>query len=110
MSTMNIPALTGAYIDTSAFHADVQYIESLWQRIPINGIDLPIIDIGQGEPLVFVQSSNTSNLSMPGKSAPSANRGASFSIDARKTVPASSAWRNAPRNSCTYSTPWDWKR
>ncbi|TMF47884.1 MAG: alpha/beta hydrolase [Chloroflexi bacterium] len=51
---MNIPALTGAYIDTSAFHADVQYIESLWQRIPINGIDLPIIDIGQGEPLVFV--------------------------------------------------------
>ena len=54
MSTMNIPALTGAYIDTSAFHADVQYIESLWQRIPINGIDLPIIDIGQGEPLVFV--------------------------------------------------------
>jgi len=54
MSTMNIPAPTGAYIDTSAFHADVQYIESLWQRIPINGIDLPIIDIGQGEPLVFV--------------------------------------------------------
>src|SRR5947207_15813523 len=54
MSTMNIPAPTGAYIDTSAFHADVQYIESLWQRIPINGIDLPMIDIGRGEPLVFV--------------------------------------------------------
>ncbi len=54
MSTMNIPAPTGAYVDTSAFHADVQYIESLWQRIPINGIDLPIIDTGQGEPLVFV--------------------------------------------------------
>ncbi len=54
MSTMNMPAPTEAYIDTSAFHADVQYIESLWQRIPINGIDLPIIDIGQGEPLVFV--------------------------------------------------------
>src|SRR3984893_18637540 len=54
MSAMNIPAPTGAYIDTSAFHADVQYIESHWQRIPINGIDLPIIDIGQGEPLVFV--------------------------------------------------------
>src|ERR1700694_2040701 len=54
MSAMNIPAPIGAYIDTSAFHADVQYIESLWQRIPINGVDLPIIDIGQGEPLVFV--------------------------------------------------------
>jgi pimeloyl-ACP methyl ester carboxylesterase len=41
-------------IDAATFHADVQYIESLWQRRTINGVDMPIIDIGEGEPLVFV--------------------------------------------------------
>ncbi len=34
--------------------ADVDYIESLWQRMPIDGTDLPMIDIGRGDPLVFV--------------------------------------------------------
>lgn len=41
-------------IDAATFRADVQYIESLWQRRTINGVDMPIIDIGEGEPLVFV--------------------------------------------------------
>ena len=41
-------------IDEHTFHTDVQYIESLWQRTPIGPLDMPIIDIGQGEPLVFV--------------------------------------------------------
>ncbi len=41
-------------IDAATFHADVQYIESLWQRRTINGVDMPVIDIGAGEPLVFV--------------------------------------------------------
>ena len=41
-------------IDENTFHADVQYIESLWQRTPIGPLDMPLIDIGQGEPLVFV--------------------------------------------------------
>src|SRR5205085_9717489 len=45
---------TSADIDGATFHADVQYIESLWQRMPIGDVDMPIIDIGQGEPLVFV--------------------------------------------------------
>lgn len=43
-----------SYIDDDTFHADVQYIESLWQRTSIGSIDVPLIDIGQGEPLVFV--------------------------------------------------------
>ena len=51
---MSSPALTGAYVDASTFHADVQYLEALWRRIPVGDIDLPVIDIGEGEPLVFV--------------------------------------------------------
>lgn len=41
-------------IDESTFHADVDYIESLWQRRKIGDVDMPIIDIGTGKPLVFV--------------------------------------------------------
>jgi pimeloyl-ACP methyl ester carboxylesterase len=41
-------------IDDATFHADVRYIESLWQRRPIDGLDLPLIDIGTGEPLVCI--------------------------------------------------------
>ena len=44
----------GLEVDEAAFHADVQYIESLWRRRAIGSIDLPVIDKGQGEPLVFV--------------------------------------------------------
>lgn len=43
-----------ARIDPATFHADVAYIESLWQRRPVGNVDLPVLDIGQGEPLVFV--------------------------------------------------------
>jgi pimeloyl-ACP methyl ester carboxylesterase len=41
-------------IDDATFHADVAYLESLWQRTPIGMVDMPVIDIGEGEPLVFV--------------------------------------------------------
>lgn len=53
---MNIPAITARspFIDEATFHADVQYIESLWRRFPVGDVDLPLIDIGEGEPLVFV--------------------------------------------------------
>jgi pimeloyl-ACP methyl ester carboxylesterase len=44
----------GLYIDDTTFHDDVQYIESLWQHREIGNLDMPIIDIGKGEPLVFV--------------------------------------------------------
>lgn len=42
------------YIDEATFHADVQYIESLWQRFPVGDVDIPLIDSGEGDPLVFV--------------------------------------------------------
>lgn len=49
-------ALTGTdtFIDETTFHADVQYVESLWRRKPVGAFDLPLIDIGEGAPLVFV--------------------------------------------------------
>ena len=45
---------TRQYIDEDTFHADVQYIEALWQRKAIGATDVPLIDIGNGTPLVFV--------------------------------------------------------
>jgi pimeloyl-ACP methyl ester carboxylesterase len=43
-------------IEADDFHADVQYIESLWLPITIGSVDVPVIDIGSGPgaPLVFV--------------------------------------------------------
>lgn len=41
-------------IDDATFHADVAYLESLWQRIPVGAVDMPVIDSGTGEALVFV--------------------------------------------------------
>ena len=41
-------------IDATTLHADVDYLESLWQRRPVGSVDLPLIDMGQGEALVFV--------------------------------------------------------
>src|SRR5947209_19915810 len=45
---------TDTFINATTFHADVDYLESLWQRRPVGSVDLPLIDIGQGEALVFV--------------------------------------------------------
>lgn len=45
---------TATWIDATTFHEDVDYIESLWQRTPIGTTQMPLIDIGRGEPLVFV--------------------------------------------------------
>jgi len=42
------------WITNDTFHADVQYIETLWKRHSLKKLDLPLIDIGQGMPLVFV--------------------------------------------------------
>ncbi|GCF10525.1 alpha/beta fold hydrolase [Dictyobacter arantiisoli] len=42
------------WIDDVSFHEDVQYIEALWQQRSIGTISLPLIDIGVGEPVVFV--------------------------------------------------------
>lgn len=42
------------WIAASTFQEDIAYIESLWQRKPVGATDLPLLDIGQGMPLVFV--------------------------------------------------------
>lgn len=49
MSTHEVP-----WIDDAAFHADVHSIESLWRQATLGTVDLPLIDVGQGDPLVFV--------------------------------------------------------
>jgi len=43
-----------APIDDAGFHAEVDGLESLWRRRPVGAVDLPVIDVGEGEPLVFV--------------------------------------------------------
>jgi pimeloyl-ACP methyl ester carboxylesterase len=40
--------------EETSFHTDVDYLESLWKRWPVGSVDLPLMDVGQGEPLVFV--------------------------------------------------------
>jgi pimeloyl-ACP methyl ester carboxylesterase len=49
-----VSAPTDSYIDASTFHADVEYIETLWRRTPVGPLDMPLIDIGEGAPLVFI--------------------------------------------------------
>jgi len=43
-------------IDADTFYADVEYIESLWRRVAIGALDMPLIDESsdKGNPLVFV--------------------------------------------------------
>jgi len=41
-------------ISAATFRADVQFLEEHWRRVPIAGVDLPLIDLGVGDPLVFV--------------------------------------------------------
>lgn len=53
MNTSTIIA-QNPFIDEATFSADVQYIESLWRRFPVGNVDMPLIDIGEGDPLVFV--------------------------------------------------------
>jgi pimeloyl-ACP methyl ester carboxylesterase len=43
-------------IDADTFHTDVEYIESLWRRVAIGALDMPLIDESsdKGNPLVIV--------------------------------------------------------
>src|SRR5579863_6781542 len=43
-------------IDATTFHADVEYIESLWRPVAIGKLAMPLIDLSsdKGNPLVFV--------------------------------------------------------
>ena len=47
-------AVAALSIDETTFRADVEYIENLWRRIAIGRLDVPVIDIGEGAPIVFV--------------------------------------------------------
>ena len=51
---MSAPTGPDSFIEETTFHADVHYIESLWRRKPVGALDMPLIDIGAGAPLVFV--------------------------------------------------------
>ena len=46
--------LPGVPVDADSLRADVAYLEQLFQRRVIGSYELPLLDIGQGEPLVFV--------------------------------------------------------
>ena len=54
MSATLTPLPTVTQISAATFRADVQFLEERWQRTPIAGVDLPLIDLGVGDPLVFV--------------------------------------------------------
>jgi pimeloyl-ACP methyl ester carboxylesterase len=50
---MQVNMRKGGWIKDATFHADVSYIESLWRRTIIGTTEMPLIDIGQGNALVF---------------------------------------------------------
>lgn len=54
ISTILTPLPAIRQISTAAFRADVQFLEECWQRVPVAEVDLPLIDLGMGDPLVFV--------------------------------------------------------
>jgi pimeloyl-ACP methyl ester carboxylesterase len=54
MSTTLAPLPNVRQISAATFQADVQFLEERWRRVPIAGVDLPLIDLGEGDPLVFV--------------------------------------------------------
>lgn len=53
-TTTPVHELAVTQCSTEMFHADVKFLETSWQYMPIGGIDLPLIDLGTGDPLVFV--------------------------------------------------------
>ena len=54
MSITLTPLPNVRQISAATFRADVQFLEEHWRRVPIAGVDLPLIDLGVGDPLVFV--------------------------------------------------------
>jgi pimeloyl-ACP methyl ester carboxylesterase len=54
VSTTLTPLPNVRQISAATFRADVQFLEEHWRRVPIAGVDLPLIDLGVGDPLVFV--------------------------------------------------------
>lgn len=56
-SSVNVTSVDGPTVvqcSAEAFQADVQFLEANWRRVPVAGVDLPLIELGTGDPLVFV--------------------------------------------------------
>jgi pimeloyl-ACP methyl ester carboxylesterase len=49
-----LSAVADLWVDDTTFHEDIHFLESLWQRAPVGKLDIPLIDVGKGKPLVFV--------------------------------------------------------
>jgi len=45
---------TQIWIDTATLQADIDYLDTRWQRVAVGNEDKPVLAIGTGEPLVFV--------------------------------------------------------
>lgn len=45
---------TQIWIDTATLQADIDYLDTRWQRVAVGDEDKPVLAIGTGEPLVFV--------------------------------------------------------
>jgi pimeloyl-ACP methyl ester carboxylesterase len=54
MRTSPVSSSTITQFSAGTFHEDVEFLEEHWQRLPVAGFDLPLIDLGAGAPLVFV--------------------------------------------------------
>ncbi len=53
-STTPVQSPTVMQCSAEVFQADVQFLEENWRRVPVAGVDMPLIDRGEGDPLVFV--------------------------------------------------------
>src|SRR5438105_478478 len=52
--TAPVDKLSVVQCSAETFLADVQFLEKSWQRVSIAEVDMPLIDLGAGDPLVFV--------------------------------------------------------
>jgi len=51
---MNISTSSPGWIDDATFQADIDYLDARWKRTKVGGYDLPVIDVGHGDPVVCV--------------------------------------------------------
>jgi len=52
--TTSLPEPVVKQCSAEIFRADVRFLEESWRRVSIEGVDVPLIDSGTGDPLVFV--------------------------------------------------------
>ncbi len=54
MNNVSVPLSVVNQLSAATFHEDVAFLETQWQRVTVAGVDLPLLDLGTGSPLVFV--------------------------------------------------------